>query len=75
MKAVQLGRFGGPEVLQLVDVPAPVAGPGELVVRVRAAGVNLSDTLMRANRYPVTPASGRFQATRSPGRWWRWGTG
>jgi NADPH:quinone reductase len=56
MKAVQFSRFGGPEVLQLVDVPAPVAGPGELVVRVRAAGVNLSDTLMRADRYAVTPA-------------------
>lgn len=55
MKAVQFGRFGGPEVLQLVDVPAPVAGPGELVVRVRAAGVNLSDALMREDRYAVTP--------------------
>ncbi|HUM12602.1 MAG TPA: zinc-binding dehydrogenase [Myxococcaceae bacterium] len=56
MKAVQFGRFGGPEVLQLVDVPAPVAGPGELLVRVRAAGVNLSDALMREDRYAVTPA-------------------
>src|SRR5690349_18157132 len=55
MKAVQFGRFGGPEVLEVVDVPAPVAGPGELLVRVRAAGVNLSDVLMRENRYAVTP--------------------
>jgi NADPH:quinone reductase len=56
MKAVQFGRFGGPEVLEVVDVPAPVAGAGELVVRVGAAGVNLSDVLMRENRYAVTPA-------------------
>jgi NADPH2:quinone reductase len=56
MKAIQFGRFGGPEVLEVVDVPGPVAGPGELVVRVRAAGVNLSDVLMRENRYAVTPA-------------------
>lgn len=55
MKAIRFGRFGGPEVMQLVDVPGPVAGPGELVVRVRAAGVNLSDTLMREDRYAVTP--------------------
>jgi NADPH:quinone reductase len=55
MKAVQFGRFGGPEVLEVVDVPAPVAGPSDLVVRVRAAGVNLSDALMRENRYAVTP--------------------
>ncbi len=56
MKAVQFGRFGGPEVLQLAEVPAPVAGRGELVVRDRAAGVNLSDALMREDRYAVTPA-------------------
>ena len=55
MKAVQFGRFGGPEVLEVVNVPVPVVGPGELLVRVRAAGVNLSDALMRENRYAVTP--------------------
>jgi NADPH:quinone reductase len=55
MKAVQFDRFGGPEVLEVVDVPAPVAGPEEVVVRVRASGVNLSDALMRENRYAVTP--------------------
>jgi NADPH2:quinone reductase len=56
MKAVQFGRFGGPEVLEVVDVPAPVAGPNEVAVRVRAAGVNLSDALMRENRYAISPA-------------------
>lgn len=55
MKAVQLGRFGGPEVLEVVDVAAPVPGPGEVLVRVHASGVNLADTLMRENRYAMTP--------------------
>lgn len=56
MKAIQFGRFGGPEVLELVDVPAPLAGPNDLLVRVHVAGVNLSDALMRENRYAVSPA-------------------
>ena len=56
MKAVQFGRFGGPEVLEVVEVPAPAVGPNDLLVRVHAAGVNLSDALMRENRYAVTPA-------------------
>jgi len=56
MKAVQFGRFGGPEVLEVVDVPAPLAGPNDLVVRVHVTGVNLSDALMREDRYAVRPA-------------------
>lgn len=55
MKAVQLNRFGGPDVLDIVDTPTPVAGPGEVLVRVRAAGVNFFEVLMRADRYAVTP--------------------
>jgi NADPH:quinone reductase-like Zn-dependent oxidoreductase len=42
--------FGGPEVLRVVTLPEPVAGPGEVVVRVAAATVNPTDTLMRAGR-------------------------
>lgn len=41
--AVQFSRFGGPEVLELVDVPPPRPGPGEIRIKVRAAGVNASD--------------------------------
>ncbi len=55
MRAIQMSRFGGPEVLEIVETPTPMPGPGEVLVRVRAAGVNLSETLMRQNRYAVTP--------------------
>jgi len=43
MKAARFSRFGGPEVLEIVDLPDPHAGPGEIRIRVRAAGVNASD--------------------------------
>jgi NADPH:quinone reductase-like Zn-dependent oxidoreductase len=43
MKAAQFSRFGGPEVLQIVDLPDPHPGPGEVRIAVRAAGVNASD--------------------------------
>ncbi len=55
MKAVQFSRFGGPEVLEIVEQPTPQPGPGEVLVRVRAAGVNYFETLMRRNLYAVTP--------------------
>jgi NADPH2:quinone reductase len=55
MKAVQFSRFSGPEVLELVEQPTPQPGPGEVLVRVRAAGVNYFETLMRRNLYAVTP--------------------
>jgi NADPH:quinone reductase len=44
MKAIQLKRFGGPEVLRYVDVPEPEAGDGTVVVEVARAGVNFADT-------------------------------
>ncbi|HWG24262.1 NADP-dependent oxidoreductase [Actinospica sp.] len=43
MKAAQFSRFGGPEVLEIVDLPDPHPGAGELRIKVRAAGVNSSD--------------------------------
>lgn len=55
MKAVQFSRFGGPEVLETVERPTPQPGPGEVLVRVRAAGVNYFETLMRRKLYAVTP--------------------
>ncbi|MER9750501.1 zinc-binding dehydrogenase [Mesorhizobium sp. M0140] len=55
MKAIQLSRFGGPEVLEVVDLPAPVPQSGEVLIRVHAAGINFFEVLMRANRYAVTP--------------------
>ena len=55
MKAVQFSRFGGPEVLEVVELPAPLPQAGEVLVRVRAAGINFFEVLMRADRYAVTP--------------------
>ncbi|RAY16863.1 NADP-dependent oxidoreductase [Actinomadura craniellae] len=48
MQAVGLYEFGGPDVLRIVDLPDPHAGPGEVRVRVHAAAVNPADTLIRA---------------------------
>jgi NADPH:quinone reductase len=48
MKAVRIHAYGGPEVLRLDDVPDAVAGPGEVLLRVRAAGVNFADTQRRS---------------------------
>jgi len=51
MRAVRIDEFGGPEVLVPVEVSDPVAGPGEVLVRIVAAGVNRADALLRAGLY------------------------
>jgi NADPH2:quinone reductase len=51
MRAIQIEEFGGPEVLQLVDLPQPEPGPGEVLVRVNRAGVNFADTHQRHDQY------------------------
>lgn len=51
MRAIRIDRFGGPEVLVPVEAPEPVPGPGEVLVRVVAAGVNRADALLRAGLY------------------------
>lgn len=48
MRAIQIQEFGGPEVLEVREIPRPVAGSGEILVRVRAAAVNPVDTGVRA---------------------------
>jgi NADPH2:quinone reductase len=53
MRAIRQTAFGGPEVLELADLPAPVAGPGEVLVRVTRAGVNFADLHQREDRYVV----------------------
>ena len=54
MKAIQMTERGGPEVLTLVDVPDPVAGPGQILIRVVSASVNFSDVMRRrGDDYPV----------------------
>jgi NADPH:quinone reductase-like Zn-dependent oxidoreductase len=44
MRAVQITRFGGPEVLDVVDIPEPEAGPAQQLYEVHTAGVNFADT-------------------------------
>ena len=56
MKAIRVHEFGGPSVLKLDEVPDPTAGPGDVVVRVRAAGVNPVDAYIHAGTYPRKPA-------------------
>ena len=55
MKAIRVHSFGGPEVLQLETVDDPVPGAGEVVIEIRAAGVNPADTYMRSGTYAVLP--------------------
>jgi NADPH:quinone reductase len=55
VKAIRVREFGGPEVLRLETVPDLQAGPGQVLVRVRAAGVNPVDTYIRAGQYARTP--------------------
>ncbi len=52
MKAVVYDRYGGPEVLRLDEVPTPVAGPGEVLVRVIASSVTTADWRLRASAFP-----------------------
>ena len=53
MRAIQAMRAGGPDVLELVDLPDPRPGPGELLVRTAAAGINFVDTYRRGGMYPM----------------------
>jgi NADPH:quinone reductase len=75
MKAIRVHQFGGPEVLQLQDAADPVPQKGEVVVRVKAAGVNPYDTYMRSGNYgannpalPYTPGSDAAGIVESVGR-------
>lgn len=58
MRAVRITRTGGPEVLDLVENEAPRPGPGEILVRNSAIGVNFIDTYHRTGLYPVKLPSG-----------------
>src|SRR3954447_13386618 len=63
MRAIQQVEFGGPEVLELVEVPVPQPADGEVLVRVTRAGLNFADTHQREDQYvarqslPLTPGS------------------
>ena len=57
MKAIEISQPGGPEVLRLAERPAPVAGSGEALVRVYAAGINRPDVLQRKGAYAPPPGT------------------
>jgi NADPH2:quinone reductase len=55
MKAIRVHEFGGPAVMKLEEVPDPIGGPGDVIVRVRAAGVNPVDAYMHTGTYARKP--------------------
>ncbi|MEA3170109.1 MAG: NADPH:quinone reductase [Pseudomonas sp.] len=55
MTLIEITAPGGPDVLQPRRADVPVAGPGEILIRVHAAGVNRPDALQRAGKYPMKP--------------------
>ena len=57
MNAVAISRPGPPEVLTLVERPLPAVGPTDVLLRVRAAGLNRADVIQRAGHYPAPPGA------------------
>ena len=57
MNAIEISSYGAPEVLRPVQRPDPVAGAGEVLIRVAASGVNRPDVLQRKGHYPVPPGA------------------
>ena len=69
MRFVDIPAPGGPEALILAEGPAPEPQPGEVLIRVAAAGINRPDVRQRQGSYPPPL---RSRAWRSPGRWSQW---
>jgi len=57
MKVIEISSFGGPDVLRLAERPVPVAGVGEVLIRVAASGINRPDVLQRSGAYPPPPGA------------------
>lgn len=57
MRAIEITQPGKPEVLQLCERPTPVLKPGEVLIKVHAAGINRPDVLQRMGKYPVPPGA------------------
>lgn len=57
MKVIEISSFGGPDVLRLGEQPVPLAGVGEVLIRVGASGVNRPDVLQRSGHYPAPPGA------------------
>ena len=57
MRAVVITQFGDPEVLEVQEVPRPVPGSEEVLVRVSSSGLNRADLIQRVGKYPAPPGS------------------
>ena len=57
MICIEISEPGGPDVLKAVERPDPEPGPGEVLIRVAAAGVNRPDVLQRRGAYPPPPGA------------------
>lgn len=68
MKAVYISEPGGPEVLEVRDVPSPVPGPGEVLIDVVAAGLNRADVQQRRGFYPPPPGASEIPGLEVSGR-------
>ena len=68
MRAVTVPNPGGPEALELSDVPEPTPGPGEVLIDVVAAGVNRADVLQRMGHYPPPPGAPAYLGLECSGR-------
>ena len=68
MNAIEISSYGAPEVLRPVQRPDPVAGAGEVLIRVAAAGVNRPDVLQRKGHYPVPPGASDLPGLEVAGR-------
>ncbi len=68
MKAIEILRPGGPDMLQLAERPAPTPGAGEVLIRVQAAGVNRPDVLQRKGGYAPPPGASDLPGLEVAGR-------
>jgi len=57
MRVIEISEFGGPDVLKIAERPTPVPGPGEVLIKVVAAGVNRPDVVQRYGKYPPPPGA------------------
>lgn len=65
--AIEISKTGGPEVLSLVDIPVSRPGPGEVLIRVEAAGLNRADCVQREGNYPPPPGASEILGLEAAG--------
>lgn len=74
-RAVVCDTYGGPEVLKISEIPRPEPGPGQLLVRVRAAALNRADVLQRQGEYDPPPGESKVLGVEIAGEVEAWGDG